>query len=177
MPFYSNSSYPTLLQGLPLLGAHCSLASFKEHPKFSSRDHFSHQCQNLKYTHSLSFLLNNCHMFSIIIYFSLQVFYVYVCTYLVQQYTTHSVLATLWPYWLWSLIIFLIQRTFFFQLCLYPMNTLHHRRMYTPPHGGVQRGFPLLLGLGGHPPGWEGSGESKPLAGVWGKIPEGKFAL
>jgi len=36
-------------------------------------------------------------MLFIIIYFSLWVFYVVLCRYLVQQYTTHVVLATLWP--------------------------------------------------------------------------------
>jgi len=48
-------------------------------------------------TYSLSFLSNNCDMFFIIKYFSLRVFYVCVCRYLVQQYTTHSVLAIVWP--------------------------------------------------------------------------------
>jgi hypothetical protein len=37
---------------------------------------------------------------------------------------------------------------FVFSLCLYPMNTLHPRRMYTPPCGGVQGGLPPLQGPG-----------------------------
>jgi hypothetical protein len=43
-------------------------------------------------------------------------------------------------YWLWSLIIFLIQRSCVFQPCSYPMKTLYPRSMYTLPSEGVQRG-------------------------------------
>jgi hypothetical protein len=44
------------------------------------------------------------------------------------------------PCCLWSLIIFLIQRSCLFQPCLYPMKTLHPISKYTLPRGGVQRG-------------------------------------
>jgi hypothetical protein len=56
---------------------------------------------------------------------------------------------------------------FVFQVCLYTMKTLHPRRMYTPPCGGVQGGLPLLWG-----PGARG-----PPMGVQGRSPEGKIPL
>jgi hypothetical protein len=42
---------------------------------------------------------------------------------------------------------------FCFQLCLYPMKTLHPRSMYTLPRGGVQRGVTPSAGSGGLSPG------------------------
>jgi hypothetical protein len=76
---------------------------------------------------------------------------------------------------------------FFFQLCLYPMNTLHPRRMYTHPHGGVQEGvtpsggsggaIPLAWGSGGKKTPDRGSRDSVPRWGWGGESPEGKIAL
>jgi hypothetical protein len=54
--------------------------------------------------------------------------------------------------WLWSLIIFLTQRSCVSQPCSYPMKTLHPRSMYTLPREGVQRGYPLCGVQGGYPP-------------------------
>jgi hypothetical protein len=79
--------------------------------------------------------------------------------------------------WLWSLIIFLIQRSFF-QPCLYPMKYLHPRSMYTLPRGGVQRGGTPSAGSGGAIPLAGGSGGKRaPRWGFRGEAPEGKIAL
>jgi hypothetical protein len=47
---------------------------------------------------------------------------------------------------------------FYFQPCLYPMNYLHPRSMYTLPRGGVQRGGTPSAGFGGAIPSAGGSG-------------------
>ena len=41
---------------------------------------------------------------------------------------------------------------FYFQPCLYPMNYLHSRSMYTLPRGGVQRGVAPSARFGGEAP-------------------------
>jgi hypothetical protein len=63
-----------------------------------------------------------------------------------------------------------------FQPCLYPMKTLHPRRMYTPPRGGVQGGggLPPLRGPGASGPPAGGLGES---GGSREKPPKEKFCL
>jgi hypothetical protein len=43
------------------------------------------------------------------------------------------------------------------------MKTLHPRRMYTPPHGGVQRGVTPSAGSGGKWAPDEGLGAKPPL--------------
>jgi hypothetical protein len=55
-----------------------------------------------------------------------------------------------------------------FQPCLYPMKTLHPRRMYTLPRGGVQRGVTPSAGSGG---------KRAPDGGSGAEAPEGKIAL
>jgi hypothetical protein len=57
---------------------------------------------------------------------------------------------------------------FCFQPCLYPMKSLHPRRMYTLPRGGVQRGGTPSAGFGGSIPSARGFG---------GEAPKGKIAL
>jgi hypothetical protein len=51
-----------------------------------------------------------------------------------------------------------------FQLCLYPMNYLHPRSMYTLPRGGVQRGGTPSAGSGGSIPPAGGSGGKRALS-------------
>jgi hypothetical protein len=54
------------------------------------------------------------------------------------------------------------------------MKTLHPRRMYTPPRGGVQRGVTPSAGSGGaRAPG--GSGARAPNGGSGVKPPKEKF--
>jgi hypothetical protein len=63
---------------------------------------------------------------------------------------------------------------FFFQPCLYPMKTLHPRRMYTLPCRGVQRGvtpYVWYFFLGGDIPQAGGYGGKEALSGGSGAKP------
>jgi hypothetical protein len=75
--------------------------------------------------------------------------------------------------WLWSLIIFLMNRGPCFQPCLYPMKYLHPRSMYTLPRGGVQRGGTPSAGSGGSIPPAGGSGGKRAPSGGSGASPDG----
>jgi hypothetical protein len=58
---------------------------------------------------------------------------------------------------------------FYFQLCLYPMEYLHPRSMYTFPREGVQRGGTPSTGSGG-------SGDKRaPSGGLGAKPPKQKL--
>jgi hypothetical protein len=67
---------------------------------------------------------------------------------------------------------------FYFQSCLYPMNYLHPRSMYTLPRGGVQRGGTPSSGSGGAIHSAERSGGKRaPSRGSGVASPEEKIAL
>jgi hypothetical protein len=67
---------------------------------------------------------------------------------------------------------------FYFESCLYPMNYLHPRSMYTLPCGGVQRGGTPSVGSGGAIPLAGGSGGKQALSrGSGAASPIGKIAL
>jgi hypothetical protein len=68
-------------------------------------------------------------------------------------------------------------KVFYFQPCLYPMEYLHPRSMYTLPHGGVQRGGTPSAGSGGAIPPARGLRENGPPAGVRGRSPRRKNCL
>ena len=77
-------------------------------------------------------------------------------------------------YWLWSLIIFLIQRS------LLPAMFIPHE-VFTPQkyvhsstRGSAEGGYPLC---GVHPPDWGVWGQAGPQQGFGGEALEGKIAL
>ena len=65
---------------------------------------------------------------------------------------------------------------FYFQPCLYPMNYLHPRSMYTLPRGGVQRGGTPSAGFGGDiPPAGGSGGKRAPSGGSEANPPKQKL--
>jgi hypothetical protein len=64
-------------------------------------------------------------------------------------------------YWLWSLIIFLIQRSLLSAMSI-PHEVFAPRSMYSLPRGGVQRGGTPFAGSGGKRAPSEGSGAKHP---------------
>jgi len=76
--------------------------------------------------------------------------------------------------WLWSLIIFLIQRSFLSAMFIPHEVFTPQKYVHSSTRGSAEGGYPLYGVRGGYPPGW---GQAGPQRGFGGEAPEEKIVL
>jgi hypothetical protein len=79
--------------------------------------------------------------------------------------------------WLWSLIIFLIQRSLLSAMFIPHEVFTPKKYVHSSTQGSAEGGYPLCGVWGGYPLGWGVWGQAGPQWGFGGEAPEAKFAL
>jgi hypothetical protein len=79
--------------------------------------------------------------------------------------------------WLWSLIIFLIQRSLLSAVFIPHEVFTPQKYVHSSTRGSAEGGYPLCGVRGGYPPGWGVWGQSGPPVGVRGRSPRSKNCL
>jgi hypothetical protein len=79
--------------------------------------------------------------------------------------------------WLWSLIIFLIQRSLLSAVFIPHEVFTPQKYVHSSTRGSAEGGYPLCGVRGVHPPGWGVWGQAGPQRGFGGEAPEAKIAL
>jgi hypothetical protein len=79
--------------------------------------------------------------------------------------------------WLWSLIIFLIQRSLLSAVFIPHEVFTPHKYVHSSTWGSAEGGYPLCGVWGGYPPSWGVWGQVGPQRGFGGEAPEEKIAL
>jgi hypothetical protein len=80
-------------------------------------------------------------------------------------------------YWLWSLIIFLMQRSLLSAVFIPHEVFTPQKYVHSSTRGSAEGGYPLCGVRGGYPPGWGVWGQEGPQRGFGGEAPEAKIAL
>jgi hypothetical protein len=79
--------------------------------------------------------------------------------------------------WLWSLIIFLIQRSLLSVVFIPHEVFTPQKYVHSSTRGSAEGGYPLCGVRGVHPPGWGVWGQAGPQRGFGGEAPEEKIDL
>ena len=79
--------------------------------------------------------------------------------------------------WLWSLIIFLIQRSLISAVFIPHEVFTTQKYVHSSTRGSADGGYPLCGVRGAYPPCWGVWGQAGPQQGFMGEAPEAKIAL